>query len=610
MTRDTIFQHFKGNFEAFYRKYLPTLSQNGGPDIMARCPFHKDEKPSLSISPENGLYFCHGCGKKGDAIHFYAKLNGFDTKRDFGKILRGIASDFGIPDDEVPGSKPQAWGKIIATYDYVDELGKLLFQVCRMEPKDFTQRKPNGKGGWIYSIKGLRRVLYRLPEILVASKVVLVEGEKDVDNLRNLGIKATCNPGGAGKWSDEYSKALEGKDVVLVPDNDLRGREHMVKVAAALEGVARSIRWLELPGLPDKGDVSDFIHTFTDPEAAAERLAVMISEAQAYTAPKVRILEDAVLDVFDFKGLAVASKKNYLAPWVKEQSIILISGWRGCGKTWFALSILDAIIRGEPLGPWATENIVPALYLDAEMAVSDVGERLRSLQADGKNQATLFIYSDSYANQLGLPRASLSSEKWRSDMKRVLITRGVKIWVLDNISSMDAGDENSKQDWTPINQWLLSLRFAGITSVLLHHTGKGGKQRGTSSREDNVDISINLIQPHDYNPEDGASFIVHFDKHRLSQRDLSLASDTEFRLIEGEDGKVTWSWGNVKKEKMKEILRMLDESIPYDAIAGALGCSKAYISKVKAKAIKDGYMSKTGKLTQTGIVLCMGTSDD
>src|SRR5262249_20583079 len=104
--------------------------------------------------------------------------------------------------------------QIVATYDYIDEAGKLLFQCVRYEPKEFKQRRPDGNE-WIWNIKGTRRVLYWLPEVLKAETVCLTEGEKDADNLRELGFTATTNPLGAGKWRDEYAEVLRGKDTVV-----------------------------------------------------------------------------------------------------------------------------------------------------------------------------------------------------------------------------------------------------------------------------------------------------------------------------------------------------------------------------------------------------------
>ena len=129
----------------------------------------------------------------------------------------------------------------MATYDYTAEDGNLLFQSVRLEPKDFKQRQPGDAGGWVDNIKGVRLVLYRLPELIAANPtkpVFIVEGEKDANRLWDVGLIASTNPGGAGKWSPEYSGALENRHVVVLPDNDAVGRNHANKVALNLHGLA------------------------------------------------------------------------------------------------------------------------------------------------------------------------------------------------------------------------------------------------------------------------------------------------------------------------------------------------------------------------------------
>ena len=156
--------------------------------------------------------------------------------------------------------------KIVATYDYRDERGDLLFQVCRLHPKTFRQRRPKGNG-WEWTTKGTRMVPYRLPELRAAAaaadgvpwRVYIVEGEKDADRLALWGLTATTNPGGAGKWRGEYNHFFNGADVVVIPDNDNAGREHADEVSRNLVPVAASIRILELTELADKGDISNWI---------------------------------------------------------------------------------------------------------------------------------------------------------------------------------------------------------------------------------------------------------------------------------------------------------------------------------------------------------------
>ena len=130
-------------------------------------------------------------------------------------------------------------------YDYRDENGALLYQVLRFIPKDFKQRQPDGKGGWIWNLQGVRRVLYRLPELIKAKlqglRIFIVEGEKDADRLARLGQAATTNSGGAGKWREEFPGVFEGLNVSVIADNDAPGLEHAQGVAAVLSNVAASV---------------------------------------------------------------------------------------------------------------------------------------------------------------------------------------------------------------------------------------------------------------------------------------------------------------------------------------------------------------------------------
>jgi putative DNA primase/helicase len=289
-----------------------------------------------------------------------------------------------------------------------------------------------------------------------------------------------------------------------------------------------------------------------------------------------------------------------LKPWLPEQSIIEISGWRGIGKTWFGTSIVNSATSGEPLGPWEVGTPVPALHIDGELPAQDVQDRFNQLPTHGRKEP-LYIYSEAYARTLGIPRANLLNPNWREALKAFLIKKGIKLLGLDNVSSLAPGvDENSKKDWDPINQWFLDLRFAGVATIFFHHTSKTGDQRGTSGREDNLDCSILLQRPSHYMAEQGAKFIVQFKKSRVRTNELNLVADAEFTLTEV-NGRLQWIWGTVKRKNQLEILRMLDRGISQAEIARTLAIDKGYVSRVKSKAIKDGNLSQSGKLTKSAL---------
>jgi putative DNA primase/helicase len=313
-------------------------------------------------------------------------------------------------------------------------------------------------------------------------------------------------------------------------------------------------------------------------------------------------IKDGILGAEDFVRLNLPSIHKYLDPIVGERRIILLTGWRGVGKTWTGLSIADCITRGLPFGPWPVREPVVCCYLDGEMACQDSQERLLGLNPSGERRAPLFIYSDAHMNAMGLPRASLLNKRWREEMKTILIDLGVKVFFIDNIASLAPGiDENSKQAWDPVNQWLIELRFAGITSILLHHTNKDGGQRGTSAREDNLDMSIILKQPSDYSPESGADFIMSFSKSRVAYDDLKKMQDIRFTLTQ-EDGHLVWTWREVKGEIRDEVMRMIDQGMDYKDIASALGITKGRISQIRTKATKDGILDSKGRFTGKNIV--------
>ena len=220
--------------------------------IEALCPAHNDKKASLtaSFTKDKILFKCQaGCS--------------FDK----------VVSALGMEEEQFFAQEEKTAPKTIeAVYRYEDKDGNHVMDVVRFKPKDFRPRRPDGRN----TLEGITRVPYRLPQMLEAIKdkktVLLVEGEKDCDNLAGIGLVATTFPGGAGKWRDEYLKWFEDANVACVPDNDHAGRKGMNIIASKITKVAKSVLWLELTDIPEKGDLSDWLNIPDNDKNAFELL--------------------------------------------------------------------------------------------------------------------------------------------------------------------------------------------------------------------------------------------------------------------------------------------------------------------------------------------------
>lgn len=219
----------------------------------ARCPAHDDRNPSLSITEADDGRILLKCMAGCPTETVLAAL-GLEWSDLFPAKRQAAAT-------QVKHREPKAAPE--PSYVYRDTEGKPLFGVIRTPEKKFFQVRPDNKGGWVYGLGAVEPVLYHLPEVMQAAKsggtVFIVEGEKDADNLTALGLVATTNCGGAGKWRDRYSHALKGAHCIVLPDNDQPGQVHAEQVAVSLYGQAATVKVLNLPDLPPKGDVTDWL---------------------------------------------------------------------------------------------------------------------------------------------------------------------------------------------------------------------------------------------------------------------------------------------------------------------------------------------------------------
>ena len=312
------------DIQAEFEKYGVKIAAGAQPNpsgwLACHSLYRQDKNPSAAINVGSdpnlrGIYVDFGERGNGGKPQLTKSL--FDVAAEFGPFMTGkdayyrYARDSGVSAGGDLGKKNgKGKGKVVITYDYHDAAGALLFQVCRMSPKKFLQRRPvtrpDGKGDWIWDLKGVDPVPYHLPEVIPAALVYIVEGEKDADRLRSLGLVATCNPMGAGKWRPGYNPHFKGKVVVIFPDNDQAGRSHAHDVARALHKIAASVKIVELPGLPAKGDVSDWLES----TGTVEQFQVLISSTPEWDPAQLPPPEIVETSLYKINSVASLNQRH------------------------------------------------------------------------------------------------------------------------------------------------------------------------------------------------------------------------------------------------------------------------------------------------------------
>ncbi len=382
------------------------------------------------------------------------------------------------------------------------------------------------------------------------------------------------------------------KPFTIVADNDQWKSDNSNPGVEAAEKAKKAAKVECKIIIPQFKDISGLPTDFND-LATNEGL----SEVKSQLNPIVTHLP--LLSMSDINNMKIPDEPCLMFPWLKENSINEIFGTRGCGKSWFLLSLLDAVSRGTPFLNWECHKPVPCLYLDGEMTMRDDQKRIRELNLQSKRSNPLYLLSNEYIVKSGMSSVTLADAGSRQILKETMISAGIKLWVADNVASLSPGlDENAKKDWDPINQWLLDLRFNGITTIVVHHAGKSGLQRGTSAREDNLDSVIKL-SPYSDGVDEGAKFTVSFEKNRGVDSDgLPLIKDQDIKLIRNESGILVFSkLGNELSKAKKDIAILFDQGKGGQEIAEQTGKSHQYVSKIKKELIEKKVIIEDGSLT-------------
>ncbi|HEY3351174.1 MAG TPA: AAA family ATPase [Thermoanaerobaculia bacterium] len=383
-----------------------------------------------------------------------------------------ICAAIGVEErDLFPDSFGTKTPAVVARYPYRDEKGDLVYEVVRLDPKGFRQRKPDGRGGWTWSTHGARQVLYRLPELLAAPerRVFIVEGEKDADRLAGLGFIGTTNAGGAGKWMTAHSESLRGRHVLILPDNDAPGERHARTVAGALQGIAASVRILKLPALPPKGDVSDWLQAGGTPEEL-KRLA---REATEWTPEQ----EVVTAHTFGARTVALSDVQAEEVSWLWDGRIplgklTLLDGDPGLGKSTLALEVAARLTRGERLPGGGLAEVSSVLILSAEDGLGDtIRPRLEAAGADVSRVFAIQGVSDSEGEE------EFPCLRHVTEIEEAIRAHAARLLIVDPLMAYLGGETNSWHD-QDVRRALAPVAAmaerTGAAVLIIRHLTKGG----------------------------------------------------------------------------------------------------------------------------------------
>ena len=391
-----------------------------------------------------------------------------------------------------------------------------------------------------------------------------------------VGLVATCNAGGAGKWREEYSDCLRGKRVAVLADADDPGRKHAQQVAMSLFGNVESLKVLELPRAKD-------LTEWVEKGGAREALLELVRNTQEWKTQAGQSVETPLvaLAVEELLTREIKPRQMLLDPILPEQGLAMLYAYRGIGKTHLALGIAAAVASGTRFLRWTAPRPRRVLYVDGELPAATLREWLAMILAgieDGEPapDALRIVTPDLQ----GRPMPDFATTEGQRLLEPHLA--GIDFLVLDNLSALCRyGKENEGEGWLPVQEWALGLRRRGMSVLFIHHAGKDKSQRGTSRREDLLDTVLTLKHPADYNPIEGLRCEVHFEKTRSMLGDAAKAF--EARMERGPDGRAVWTCRELEDVKAQQAAALFSSGMSVRDVAEELSVSKSTAQRLRGR---------------------------
>jgi len=523
-----------------------------GVELLYRCPqperhSNGDAHPSLKINTKKNVWSCFPCDAKGTAwalAAFVAHLDPADKPK-----VTAWLKERGLLNGTRSSSKQDANRKPVATYTYTDADGCFVARKLRFEPgregrkKDFAWQRW-GNDAWVDGLVGLKTPLYRCREIQNEQIVVYVEGEKAADAGARLGL-ATTTAGGVNSFHPDHAEVLRGKDVIILPDNDPPGRQHAYSVAVALHEIAKSIRIVVLPGLPEKGDLYDFSKGGGACDALLEQARNTAEWNPTKHTPEPRA--GALLRCFS----DIAPKQlRWLWPGrIPLGKLTLLIGDPGLGKSLLTADIASRVTRGASFPDGARCEPGTVIFLSAEDDAADtIRPRLDSAGADVSRVHTL------EAVRVQLPNGSLAEKTFNLETDVAALEAAlrenpeVRLIVIDPISAYLGGvDSHSNAEVRGVLAGLAKLAAQHSVAVIsvthLRKSAGAAVYRATASIAFTAAArAVWAVAP---DPEDADRRLLLAVKQNLSANVGGLAFHVE---TSGAAPRLAWESGAVTLE--------------------------------------------------------------